>query len=380
MVYMMHNTDIQKLLYRARLQLEEGQHEAALSVLRATLVEDEKQQREIDYLLGWCYIQQKQWEEAIGVLSPLLEKNGEVREKETLVEREQVALYLLHLGIAAVNLSHYEDASRHFAMCLKVLHDRRVHLPMVRIKARYSLAMTCLMKGSYSAAVQQYEDALRLCRHYRVEEELAHIYYGLCDAYRGIGDYVKATLAGQEALQRYREKGDRPMEARMHNVLGRICFLLADFRAASDHYTESLAIATSCNSPTMVMLNCAGLADLRLAEQRLPEARRYCDLALETMERVENVHMKGRTYYAIGKVAYADAHEAEGERRCELLEETIKWLQQAKTQLEQTQAYADIAEVCGMWAQVLEEVGRTEEAIELWRQGYEILNERKEAK
>jgi tetratricopeptide (TPR) repeat protein len=375
---MMHNTDIQKLLYRARLQLEEGQHEAALSVLRTTLVEDEKQQREVDYLLGWCYIQQKQWQEAIEVLSPLLERNGELREKETLVEREQVALYLLHLGIAAVNLAHYEDASRHFAMCLKVLRDRRVHLPMVRIKARYSLAMTCLMKGSYSAAAQQYEDALRLCRHYRAEGELAHIYYGLCDAYRGVGDYIKATLAGQEALQRYREKGDRPMEARMHNVLGHICFLLADFRAASDHYTESLAIATSCSSPTMVMLNCAGLADLRLAEQRLPEARRYCELALETMERVENVHMKGRTYYAIGKVAYADAHAAEGERRRELLEETIKWLQLSKAQLEQTQAYADISEVCGMWAQVLEEVGRAEEAIELWRQGYEILNERKE--
>ncbi len=376
---MMHNTDIQKLLYRARLQLEEGQHEAALSVLRTTLVEDEKQQREVDYLLGWCYVQQKQWEEAIGVLSPLLEKNGSLREKESLIDREQVALYLLHLGIAAVNLAHYEDASLHFAMCLKILHDRRVHLPMVRIKARYSLAMTCLMKGSYSAAVQQYEDALRLCRHYHAEDELAHIYYGLCDAYRGVGDYVKATLAGREALQRYREKGDRPMEARMHNVLGRICLLLADFRAASDHYTESLAIATNCSSPTMVMINCAELADLRLAEQRLQEARRYCQLALETMEKVENVHMKGRAYFVLGKVAYADAHESSDEgRRRELLEETMGWLQQAKSQLEQTQAYADMAEVCGMWAQVLEEAGRTEEAIELWRQGYEILSERKE--
>jgi tetratricopeptide (TPR) repeat protein len=385
------NTEIQKLLYRARLQLEEGQYEAALSSLHVLPVEDEKQQREVAYLSGWCYIQGKQWAEAKKVLSPFLERQsklleeepfleqpGEILEKEPLLEREHLVLSWLHLGIAAVNLSHYEDASLHFSRCLKILHDRRVHLPVVRIKARYSLAMTCLMKGSYSMAIQHYEDALRLCRLSHVEEEVPHIYYGLCNAYRGIGDYVKAMVAGQEALQRYQQREDRPLEARMHHELGRVSFLLCDYRAASDYYTESLALATSYNSPTMIMLNCAMLADLRLAEQRLPEARRYCRLALEMMERVTSAHMKGKTYYAIGKVSYAEARESGGEQRQHLLRETMDWFQRAKTQLEQTQAYADMAEMYGMWGQVLEDAGNMEEAIVLWRQGYEILSERKD--
>ncbi|MBV9229743.1 MAG: tetratricopeptide repeat protein [Chloroflexi bacterium] len=374
---MIQNMDTQTLLYRARLLLEEGQNETALSVLKGIHSEDETQQRDVAYLLGWCYIQLKQWDDAICTLSPLLEQTLNPGEQETSLERERLSLYLLRLGVAAVNLAHYEDASFHFTMCLKVLHDRRVHLPVVRIQARYYLAMTCVMRGFYSAAIQHYEEALRLCRHYSNEEELPHIYYGLCEAYRYIGDFIKANMAGQEALQLYQKRGDRKMEARMHYKLGRTRFLLSDFREAADHYTESLAIATGYNGPTMAMLNCAALADLRLAEGRLEEAKRYCQLALEVMERTDDAHMRGTTYHVIGKVTHEEARRAEGAQRRELLEKTVSWYQKSCEYLNSTQAYPDIAEVYGRLAQTLEELDRVEEAIECWRSGYEVLSHKK---
>lgn len=375
---MIHYTDTQKMLYRARLQLEEGQCEAALVVLQDIRTEEKLQQDELAYLLGWCYIQRKQWEAAIHVLSPLLLQTDEKEEKESLAERERSALSLLHLGTAAVNLAHYEDASQHFTLCLKVLHDRRIHLPPVRIRARYSLAMTYLMRGLYSAAIQHYEEALRLCRHYHAEDELPDIYYGLCDSYRAVGDYVRAYLSGQDALAIYQQKADRPKEARMLHALGHIRFLLGDYREAADHYTESIAIATSCQRPTMVMLNCAALADLRLAEGRLIEAKRYCTFALETMSRTENTHMSGRAYLVIGKVVHAEARTVEGEKRIALLEEAVQWFEKAKEQLDLTQAYPEIAEVYGAWAQVLEDLGQTKKAIECWRVGYAMLSQQTE--
>ncbi|QBD79227.1 tetratricopeptide repeat protein [Ktedonosporobacter rubrisoli] len=371
---MAHTTDIQMMLYRARLLLEEGQNEAALASLEQIHTQDEKQQRYVAYLLGWGYTQLKRWDDAIRVLSPLLEHVHDMDQQETLIERERVALYLLRLGIAAVNLSHYEDASQHFSMCLKFLHDRRVHLPVVRIQARYSLAMTCIMRGLYTAAIRNYEDALRLCRHYEEKEEVPHIYYGLCDAYRHTGDFISACTAGQEALRLYQERSNRAMEARMHHMLGQIRFQIGDFRDAADHYTESLAIATSHNSPTMIMLNCASLADLRLAESRLDEAKRYCQLALENMERVDNAHMKGSAYCIVGKVVHEDARQARDTQKRLLLEEAVSWFEKAKEQLASTQAYADMAEVYEYWASALEELGRVEEAIECWRFGYEVLS------
>jgi len=372
---MLQDAPTQMIFYRVRLLLEEGQHATALADLESLRPTTDQQKRDVSYLLGWCYIQRKQWRDAVRELHPLLTlaQATPPAELDALLERERYVLLLLHLGVAAVNLSHYEDASQHFTQCLKVLHDRRVHLPTVRIKARYSLAMTSLMRGLYTPAIQQYEDALRLCRHYNNEEEVPHIYHGLCIAYRYTGDFVKACVAGEDALQLYRQRQDRSHEARMHNILGRIQFLLGDFRKAADHYTESLAIATNYNGATLIMVDCAGLAELRLAEGRLEEARRYCQLAYETMARSEDVHMRGCTLLTIGKVAREEGRQAYGERRITLLEEAASWFERANEQLEHTQAYPDRAEVYGCWAQTLEDLGRVGEAIERWRSGYEFL-------
>ncbi len=370
----MQKTDTQMLLYRARLLLEEGRYEAALIVLETIHTEDEKQFRDVSYLLGWGYIQCKRWHDARRVLAPILEQSTEQAEQETPLERERLALYLLQLGLAAVKLAHYEDASLHFTVCLKVLHDRRVHLPAVRIKARYSLAMTCLMRGLFTTAIGHYEEALRLCQHYHDERELPHIYHGLCDAYPHVGDFVKAYLAGEKALHLYEEAGDRQMEARIHSMLGRICMRLSDYREASDHYTESLAIANSHNGPTMAMLNCAWLAELRMTEGRVEEARRYCQRALEAMERTTDQHMQGRVYHSIGKVTHEQARQAEGSARHLLLEETATWYERAVEKLNVTQASADMAEVYGGWGQVLEELGRAADAIVCWRRGYEVMS------
>ncbi len=374
---MTSQTNPQMLLYRARLQLEEGGADEALSALEAVHTEDAKQQQEIAYLLGWCYIQKKQWSEAVQVLASLLQMkpDGEI---DTLLERERLVLSLLHLGEAATNLGHYEDAALHFSACLKVLHDRRVHMPSVRIKARYSLATTCIRRGLYSAAIRNYDEALRLCRHYNSDEELADIYHGLCSACRYVGDFARAMTSGQQALVLYRQKTQRNMEARVQNLMGEISFLLGDYREASDHYTESMAIATSFNGPTLAMLNCVALANVRVAEGRLEEARRYCQFALETMELSHNIEMSGQVYHAVGNVTYEEAKQAQGDQRKKLLEEAVSCYKKASELLNPSQAYAEKAEVFGRWANTLEELGREQEAIDLWRSGYVVLSQKAE--
>ncbi|GER87028.1 hypothetical protein KDW_11900 [Dictyobacter vulcani] len=375
---MIQNADVRMLLYRARLLVEEGRYDAALEVLTTMQFDDEQLQREVVYLLGWCHISRQQWGDALATLSPLLPGMDDSLDVETPQERERHAMALLRLGMAAVNLSTYEDASFHFIRCLKVLHDRRVHLPVVRIHARYYLAMTCLMRGLYAPALEHYEEAIRLCAHYNNDTALPDIYYGLCDVYRYTDELSKSYTAGQEALRLYVQREDQQMAARMHNLLGQVCLQQGNYREASDHYTESLAIANSYHGPTMAMLNCAALAEVRLAEQRLSEAQRYCQLALNNMEQTVDGHMQGRVYHVIANVTYEAARRQTGDQQRKLLEEAISWYEKAKVCLAATQAYADEAKVYSGWAQVLEELGRTTEAIECWRAGYTVLSQSKE--
>lgn len=374
---MIHNTDTKTLLYRVRLLLEEGRREDALAWLETIQPEDEEQKRQVAYLRGWEYIQGKQWNAALEVLSPLLDKSTNREEQDMLLDRERLAHHLLQLGMVEVDNGCYEDASIHFTLCIKVLHDRRVHLPTVRIQARYSLAMTCLVRGLLPAAIQHYEEALRLCHHYDNNDYLADIQHGLCDTYRRTGDFLKANSAGQEALRLYELAGDGAQQARMHNMLGRIDQLLGYYKEASDHFTESLALATLHNGPLMMMVDCAALADLRLAEGRIDEAKRYCHIALETLKRCDNPHMAGSAYHVVAKVTTHDAMRKEGKERTELLEEALTWYQKASEQMELTQAYSDIAVMYGDWANALEELGRSLEAIECWRLGYDALSQAK---
>ena len=380
---MAQNQDSQTLLFRARLLLEEGQSDRALAVLETFTVDgqaqqlDEAQQAEFDYLLGWCYTERRRWADALRILAPLPGKAEGEGTEESRIDRERRALCLLRLGYIAVNTARYEDASRHYTRCLKVLQDKRLNLPLAKVIARYGLAMTHSMRGLFPAAIQHYQEAIRLCLYIDNDDEVGNIYYGLCDTYRRSGDLINAQLAGQKALELYVRSGNRHMEGVTRNLLGRISYSLGDYRQASDHYTEAITLATNYSGPKMFMINCTALADLRLAENRLEEAKRYCQHALDAIARLEEPtgQLTGLTYLISGKVAQAEAQRANiDEEKREFLRDAIKWFKKAKDNLSPTQAYPDVAELYGRWAEVLEGLGLYEEAILCWKSGYAALS------
>jgi len=368
--------ETERLIYRARLWMGEGRDDLALATLEEIQTDDSEQQREIAYLCAWCYTKIERWTEALRLLSPLytqssIEDNWNDANHN---ERERRAFYLLCLGNAAVNLSRYEEASRHYSQCLKILNERRVNLPRVRIKARYSLGMTCIMNGFYAVAIQHYEEALRLCKNNPDHEDLPDMYYGLCDAHRLLGNFEQAFTYGKMALSIYERRAERSKEGRMHNLLGRICLQLGEYREATDHYMEALSIATIDNHQMMKMVNFSALADLRLAENRLDEAKRYRQRAQEVSGGLNDPHLFGLMYQICGKVAQAEGEQKEGEQRQRHFEEAKGFFEKAIAHLSQTEARTSLAEVYGRLAQILEMSGQQQEAISYWKAAYESLS------
>lgn len=375
-VHVTQNADTQTLLYRVRLLLDEGRNEEALSTLQDIRAEDVLQ-KEIVYLNGWCYIQMKQWNLGIQTLMPLLAAADPPPAEAAVLERERLTLCLLYLGLAAMSLTHYEDASLHLTHCLKVLHDRRVHLPVVRIKARFSLAQTCMIRGLYATAVRHFEEALRLCHHYNDSRELLAIYYGLCDACCYTNNYEKAIATGQEALHLCHERNDHHMEERTLQLLGEVCLAQKNYLLATQYYTQSLRLACDHEDMPIALTNYIALIDLCVAEKRLDEARSYCDKALNVLEREEIVdgRLRGETYRVLGKMTQAEALNATGDRWRALLEEAIIWYEKAAQQTTEDGKPPRIAEIYERWAQVLEDLGRHQEALKRWHYAYALLDE-----
>ncbi|MHB8595998.1 MAG: tetratricopeptide repeat protein [Ktedonobacteraceae bacterium] len=362
------------LLFRARLLLEEGQSDSALKILEAIVPDDAEQRQEVAYFLGWCYVLHKRWDDANAALSPIIPIADDEGESEHRIDRERLALCYLRLGNVAVQFTHYDQATRHFSKCIKLLNDKRVKLPpLIRVKAHYSLAMAYMMRGLYPTAIQQYNEAVLHFLYIEDDEELGNIYYGLSETYLHMGKLEEAQFAGKRALELYKQAGQYNMEGITYNLLGHIALENKDFQVASDHFTQALAISKTHAGPMRAMMNCAALAEVRLAENRLEEAKRYCELACDMVGQVSNAYFCSQAYLTTAKVFHAAAQQAEGEERRQLLEETINWLEQAKSYLKETEAHAAAANVFQLWGQTLEELGQYQAALVFWRSSYETL-------
>jgi tetratricopeptide (TPR) repeat protein len=369
--------DIKHLIDNARLRIEEGKYEFALTTLQHVETNDPEQQSLITYFAAWCHIRLEHWTEARCQLSHLYLQSSieEGWNDAKHNERERRAFYLFCLGNAAIYLNRIEEASQHYTQCLTLLSERRVKLPQVRIKARHSLGMACILSGLYAMAIQHYEEALHLCKHYPEYENLPEIYYGLCEANRLLEKFDSAYTHGIKALELCEKRGMRDMEGRIQYMLGQICYQMHDYNEAADHYLKSLSIATQSNNPQMRMGNFTALADLRLAEDSLEEAQHFCQNALEVVNETLDDYDLGLLYFTCGKVTLAEYQQAQAEQPEILFSRARTSFEKAKEHLSQTQASALLGEIDGRIAQMLEQSGHTQEAISYWRAAYEALSE-----
>lgn len=377
---MLEAPTFEQTIKRIRLKFEEGQEEEALALLDAISTEDPNEQKDILFTRAWFYTRREQWREAISLLAPLYKTEHLEADWQdvNLTERGRRATYLLWFGNTAVNHSYYEDAANYYTRCLKILDQRRVHLPRVQVQALIGYGTTCIPLGLFASAIQQYQEALRLSMKEGIDEFLHHIYYGLAEAQRLSGSFDKAYVNANTALRMYREKGDRYYECRILSTLGRIAFLLGDHRSASDHYMESLTIATIDNLAGMKLINFVSMAELLLDEGRLEDARRYSDHGLEVSDEVkDDHHLQGMMYLTCGKISQAEAAKAEGQQARYHYEEALSYYAKSKAQLDQTQAPVTLAELYKQMAEVYEALQEPGEALTYWRSALQTANKAK---
>lgn len=360
------------LLQRIHLFLTEGQEEEALATLAQIQPEEARQKLEVSYLYAWCATLRGHWDEAAQYLRNADIAGLDINDIQSpgQTERRRRAHYLLLLGAIAINLGRYEEATRHYTQCIKFLDERRMNIPSVRIKARCGLGTAYMQTGFYAVALTHYQDALHLSGEQSAHPDLPDIYYGLCGVHRRLGNFEQAYSVGKRALQWYVDRFDKQMEGRMRNLLGCICYQMHDFQCASSYYAEALALAMDGENSTLIMLNLTALADVRLDEGSLEEARRYCERALEHLDRVADGHFQGMVYMVQGKVLEAEAGQAREQSTRELLAEAVAWYKKAEAVLSPLQARVELAEVYGRLAQILEATGQHSEALAYWKMAY----------
>ena len=150
-------------------------------------------------------------------------------------------------------------------------------------------------------------------------------------------------------------------------------FLVGEHQVAAEYIMESLSLAVFDDKVGMKMINFVAMADVRLAENRLDEAQRYCDHALETAEHLQSDHhLCGMMYLVCGKVAFARAKETQGQEARYVLQEAQAIYEKAEEHLAQTQAAAHLSELYGRRAEVYEALNQPQKALACWKSAFNV--------
>lgn len=240
-----------------------------------------------------------------------------------------------HLGV---------PTSEHYTQALRLLDQRRMNHPWLRIQVMCDQAQTLLRLLASRAALTRYEDALSLCeaaitRGERAHEAMPALYAGICEAAEQEGE--------EEAVLRYAPRAlaschDRERRAHLLILLGHVARSQGNHREARARYQEVLALTQDSTIRLSLWLI---LISLSLAERDNAAARKYSRQALEEAETQRGLLPTSQRdlYLCCGKIALAESETVEPPEAHRLVEESLSWHLRALAVSDDAHAVSELA-------------------------------------
>ncbi len=369
-----------ELLHHLHLFMIEGRAEKALATLEQVATSDPVQAQEIAYVRAWCAASRGYWDAAAPFLLPAQSAEQAI-DLQSLgqTERRRRIHYLLLLGQTAGELGYHEEAARHYTQCLAHLDERRMNIPAVRIKVRCALGATYVQTGFYAVALTHYADALRLSGADNGHPAALEIYSGLYEAQRFLGNLAQALVYGKKVLRLYEARPDMRQQIHWHHLLGRLFSQMRAFQDAAAHYTEALELARQVDSPLLIFTNLVALTTTHLEEGHVETAQCAYEHALAYQTDISDAYLIGSLHLVGGKIAEAGAAKTTGERASILLNEALACYREAEAAFVPLQARAELVEVYGRLARLLEISGQQSEALACWKSAYAMYDRPEES-
>jgi tetratricopeptide (TPR) repeat protein len=186
------------------------------------------------------------------------------------------------------------------------------------------------------------EEALAIFRELGDRARIGWALGNLCWAMGGLGDFVRASAAGEEAVRIFEELGDRPAVARSLKALGIALKWKGDLAGAREHLGRSLAIYQEHGPRPQVHPSQLELALVAIAQDDRKAARELLDSAVSVYRGAETHDLREpvRALVARGVVAIGDG---ELDHARALLDESLRAARKADWGLGTTAAVRAVA-------------------------------------
>jgi tetratricopeptide (TPR) repeat protein len=315
----------------------------------------ERESAHLSYLAGRCHLRASR---PLAALSAL----RHARARFEQLEDERMAAECIAFEAAALGIEEHADA---LDTALEALRRCHVLDPVPReteVQVLNTLGGIHLSKHDWGRAMAAYQSAVEVSGQVRDLERMAQIYDGMSLAWQGVGNLPAAVRAAQRALALTNIRQNQLSLARAENNLGLLLMRMDRWDEAEEHLQRSLR---HCEEAQITVGKChvvLSIGHLRFLQGKYEAAaaamQEAADLAESSRERLTLALARqwlGRVYARMERPRDAD--------RCFLSAISI---------LSDPNAGSRLAECHSLYAQVLDDRGDVQAAIQHWRTASQI--------
>lgn len=362
--------------------LTQGRSDEAEALLAQAAgdLETPAQKNDFAYLCAWCAATQERWEDVVQLVGAFPASLDRPARAELLASgsfRRRRPTCLLFLGDMARELGYYEEALEHYQRCLKLLGERRMNIPEVRLLAHWRMAVLALCMDQPAQALVQYTTALGLCGETSGHPLLATLLTGLCEVHARLDQPAEALAAGQKALQLLQEQAQAGHLEQLLVLLSRVSLALHDSVAALTYAHDAWRVASDSDNPAEMANILLTQAQIYFEGCQMREARAACQQALAIPQAQQDAYLHGTIVFLQGKIAEAEWHCHQD--RAELADEAQRYYEEARAIFEPLPQTSSLARVSMRLARFLEARGKPEQALTHWKTAFMLAKQGEDA-
>jgi len=340
------------VLARVERLVVRGQVQEALEQIEQHLpaVGSERESAHLSSLAGRCHLRASR---PLAALSSLRQARATFEQ----LDDERMAVECLAYEAAALGSEENPAALETAHEALRRCHSLEPVPREIEVQILNALGAIHLNKHDWGRAMAAYESAVEASGQVRDLERMAQIYDGMSLALQGVGNLPAAVRAAQRALALTNVRQNQLSLARAENNLGLLLMRMDRWDEAEEHLQRSLR---HCEEARITVGKChvvLSIGHLRFLQGDYPAAEAAMleagSLAESTSERLTLALAK----QWLGRV-YARMDQPRDSDRCFLAAISI---------LSDPNAGSRLAECHSLYAQVLDDRGDVQAAIQHWR-------------
>ena len=307
------------------------------------------------YLLAWAYLLTSQWQECMNTLAKV----------ELVLNEKNDTTNSLHIhnlmGIAYAAIGDYSRALQTHQQCLTLVDRMKPQDPFFQCQLYYQLGQHYTHLNDNDSALEAFQQALTIIERLGGQEHLQMSYCDIALQYAAAAEYQLASISFYKCMELQRQRVPLTLKSELYHYLGQA--LLKSDQEKAHPYLESILQQNDNKLDTLTQASIlTNLAEWHLLNHQLSKAEQYAEKAFELAQPSGATLIASDAQIIWGRIDYAQAHYEQGDQHFAL----------GLSMLEKLNMLAEQSDYSALYAQLLDEQGKTKDALKYYKRAYEI--------